>query len=102
MEKTPVLRINGTRYKAKTLSMGAYRQIVLLIDDVGEMEQEDLKDDMLEAIRLTFGLTPAQADEIDAADVIPTFRAITQWAQMVFTSKVQKLPNAESPEAAAG
>lgn len=82
--------------------MGAYRQIVMLIDDIGEMSPEDLKDDMLEAIRLTFGLTPELADEIDAADIIPTFRAITPWAQMIFTSKVKNLPNAESPEAATG
>ena len=102
MEKTPVLRINGTRYRAKTLSMGAYRQIVMLIDDVQDLEQEDLKDDMQEAIRLTFGLTQEQADAINAADIIPTFREITRWAQGIFTSKVNQLPNVESLETAPG
>ena len=99
MEKTPILRIKGLRYKAKRLKMGAYRQIIMLIEDMGTMDQEDAKEDMLEAIRLTFDLTPEQADSIDAADVMPMFKEIAKWAQGVFTSK---LPNGESPEAALG
>ena len=102
MEKSPKIRINGTRYKAKTLKMGAYRQIVLLIDTIGEMDPEELKEDMVEVLRVTFGLTSAQADEIDAADVIPTFRTVTAWAQGIFTAKVRNLPNAPSPEPAPG
>lgn len=101
MEKKPVLRINGLRYKAKRLKMGAYRQIVRLVDDMEteSMDAEDVKEDMLEAIRLTFELTPEQADSVDVADIVPTFWAIVDWTRTVFTSK---LPNAASLVATPG
>lgn len=102
MGKNPIIRINGTRYKAKRLKMGAYRQIIMLIDDIEEMDAEDFKDDMLETLRLTFGLTQEQADDINAADVMPTFRAVAAWAQGIFTAKIAQLPNAQSPDVTPG
>lgn len=102
MEKTPVIRIGEERHKAKRLTVGAYRQIILLIDEIDTIDQEELKDGMIESIRIAFGLTPAQADQIDAADIIPTFRVITQWAQKVFTEKLATVPNVEGLEATPG
>ena len=102
MEKSPTIRINGTRCRAKSLKMGAYRQIVLLIDHIEELDPEELKEDMVEAIRIAFDLTAEQADQMSAADVIPTFRALAVWAQGIFTAKVRELPNVPSPEAAPG
>ena len=102
MEKSPVLRINGNRVKAKKLKVGAYRQIMLLLEDMAEMDPEDLKEDMVAAIRIAFDLTSEQADQMEAADVIPTFRALATWAQGIFTAKVRNLPNGESPASQPG
>ena len=102
MEKSPVLRINGNRVKAKKLKVGAYRQIMLLLEDVGQLDPEDLKEDMVAAIRIAFDLTCEEADQMEAADVIPTFRALATWAQGIFTAKVRDLPNGQSPAATPG
>ena len=99
MENKPILRVNGLRYKAKRLKMGAYRQIIRLVDDIENMDAEDVKEDMLEAIRLTFELTSEQADSVDVADIVPTFWGIVNWTRTVFA---EKLPNAESPAAEPG
>ena len=52
MEKTPVLRLSGKRVKAKKLKVGAYRQIMLLLEDVEALDPEELKEDMVAAIRI--------------------------------------------------
>lgn len=102
MEKSPTIRIHGTRFRAKSLKMGAYRQIVLLIDHIDELDPEELKEDMVEVIRIAFDLSAEQADQMSAADVIPTFRTLAVWAQGIFTAKAQQLPNVQGPEPAPG
>jgi len=102
MENRPVLKINGKRYKADRLTTGAYRQIIWLIDDIGQMEQAEFRDDMVFAIQTTFGLTNEQAELIPIDDVIPLFWQIASWAQGIFTKKAHELPNAESPETTPG
>lgn len=102
MENRPVIKIAGKRYTAKHLTMGAYRQLVLLMQDVQALTEDEFKDDACLVIQETFGLTPEQADQIEVADVLPLFRAITQWATGIFTSKVEQLPNVQGPEETPG
>lgn len=102
MENAPVIKINGLRYKANKLSMGAYRQLVLLMEDMKNLTENEFKEDAVTVIRETFHLTAEQADMIDAADVIPVFGKISQWAISIFTSKVEQLPKQESPQAIPG
>lgn len=102
MENRPVLKINGRRYKADRLTTGAYRQIIWLIDDIGAMDQEEFRDDMVTAIQVTFGLTKEQAELIPIDDVIPLFWKIATWAQGIFVKKAHDLPNAEGLETTPG
>ena len=85
MEKTPVLRLSGKRVKAKKLKVGAYRQIMLLLEDVEALDPEELKEDMVAAIRIAFDLSETEADQMEAADVIPIFRQLAGWAHGIFT-----------------
>jgi len=102
MEKTPVLRLSGKRVKAKKLKVGAYRQIMLLLEDVEALDPEELKEDMVAAIQIAFDLSETEVDQMEAADVIPTFRQLAGWAHGIFTAKLQTLPNGERPAASPG
>jgi len=102
VESRPVIKISGKRYTAKYLTMGAYRQLVLLMEDVKNLDELEFQDDAVEIIKEAFSLTQEQADKINAADVVPVFRLISRWATTVFTEKVKQLPNAQSPEATPG
>lgn len=102
MGKTPVLKIDGVRYTARRLKFGAYKQILLLTDALDELNELELQEDIVEALRLTFDLTREQADRIDVEDLVPVFRAVAVWARGRFTAKVQQIPNAESPDATQG
>ena len=100
MGKTPVIKINGIRYKPGKLTFGAYRQIMLLADEIGDMSQEECEEDMLSVLRVTFGLTREQADQIDARDVLVKYREVSRWAIGAFTEKARALPNGDGPDEA--
>lgn len=102
MKGNPTIRINGKRYIATKMKAGAYRQIMQLIEIMDGIEQEELHEDMLEAIRLAFDLTPEQADQIDVADIIPTFARLSVWAKQAFMLKAALIPNAEGPATTLG
>ena len=102
VNETPIIKINGIRYKAKRPKMGAYRQIIWLVDDIGNLSADDFKDEALQIIRMVFKLTEQQADDIDVADVIPTFKALVSWAQAAFSGGVAQFPNEESLQATPG
>ena len=93
MDKTPILRINGKRYRANKLTVGAYRQIIWLIDDIGELPQDEFREDMVSTIQVTFGLTREEADLIPIDDVLPLFWRLAAWAQGIFAAKRDELPN---------
>ena len=97
MEIGPVLKIDGKRYKARRLKFGAYREIMLIMEEVNAMDEEEFKEAMVDAIKISFGLSKEEADNIDTADLVPTFQKLAVWVQLAFTSKVKKLPNEMSP-----
>lgn len=99
MENRPVLKINRKRYKANKLTVGAYRQIIWLIDDIGDLPPDEFRDDMVSAIQSTFNLSNADADLIAVDDVIPLFWQLAAWAQGMFAAK---LPNESGPIATPG
>lgn len=100
--KNPAIKIGTARYRAGKLKMGAYRQIMMLVDAIDGIAQDELEEEMLECVRLVFGLTKEQADQIAVADILPLFRTVTQWAQLEFTAGVDSIPNGEGPDATAG
>lgn len=102
MDNRPVLKINGKRYKANKLTVGAYRQIIWLIDDIGDLNPDEFRDDMVTTIQTTFGLTAAEAELIPIDDVVPMFWKLAAWAQGMFVAKRGELPNVIGPEATTG
>ena len=102
MKGNPTIRINGKRYIATKMKAGAYRQIMQLVEIMQDIEQDEMHEDMLEAIRLTFDLTQEQADQVNVADIIPTFAHLSVWAKRAFLLKAALIPNEEGPEATTG
>ena len=102
MDTSPILRINGKRYKIHRVKMGAYRQIMLLVDDLENLSQEELKDDILEAIKTCFELTKEEAEQVSAADIFPLFGKLASYVQSAFTAKAAQIPNGQSPDATPG
>ena len=82
--------------------MGAYRQVMMLVDDMDNLTPEELKEDILDVIRICFDLTRDEADQIEAADLFPLFGQLASYVQGAFTSKAQQIPNADSPDATPG
>ena len=102
MQASPILKINGKRYKIQRVKMGAYRQVMMLVDDMDNLTPEELKEDILDVIRICFDLTRDEADQIEAADLFPLFGQLASYVQGAFTSKAQQIPNADSPDATPG
>ena len=102
MQASPILKINGKRYKMPSVKMGAYRQIMLLIDDMDNLTPDEAKEDVAAAIKVCFELTKDEADQIEAADLFPLFGQLASYVQGAFTSKAQQIPNADSPDATPG
>ena len=95
----PIIRINGVRYTMDRLKAGTYRQVLLLGEDYKNYSDQDLIDDMQEIVRVAFGLSKEQINEIDIEQIIPTFRKIQKITQDVFVAKAAEIPNEEGPEA---
>lgn len=102
MQASPILRINGKRYKIQRVKMGAYRQIMMLVDDMENLTQDELKEDILEALRVGFELTKEEAEQIDTADLFPMFGKLASYVQRAFTARAAQIPNAPSPAATPG
>jgi hypothetical protein len=102
VNESPILKINGKRYKIQRVKMGAYRQVMMLVDDMDNLTPEELKDDILEVVRVCFDLTKEEAEQVDTADLFPLFGKLASYVQMAFTQKAKQLPNAASPDATPG
>lgn len=102
MENRPVVKIAGKRYIAKNLTAGAYRQVILLMEEAEKLSAEDFKEDALYVIKEAFGLTEELMEKINVADVFPLIGEINQWAMHAYMEKVAQLPNAKGPEATPG
>ena len=102
MQASPILKINGKRYKIQRVKMGAYRQVMMLVDDMDNLTPEELKEDILDVIRICFDLTREEAEQVDTADLFPLFGKLASHVQNAFTAKAQQIPNADSPDATPG
>ena len=102
MQTSPILKINGKRYKIQRVKMGAYRQVMMLVDDMDNLTPEELKEDILEVIRTCFDLTREEAEQVDTADLFPLFGKLASYVQNAFTQRAKQIPNAESPDATPG
>ncbi len=98
MDSKSILRIDGVRYTMNRLKAGTYRQVLLLGEDYKNHSDEDFVEDMIEIIRVAFGLTKEQAAQIDMDTVVPTFRAIQQRVRTTFIERAAEVPNEEGPE----
>ena len=98
MEALEPLEINGKKYEPKPVTMRAWRALVAW-DEKERKESPDLParmDGYLSVIALSYGVEPEALEDMEAADVIPVYRACARHIFGAAFSRLEKLPNAEA------
>lgn len=95
------LMIDGTEYKAKPAKVRLYREIMAFEDQKHTLERSQRDEKMLTILVDTFGVPEDKIEEMDAADLLPTYHDVVGCLIRAMVSKLDALPNEEAPEAVA-
>ena len=94
------LELSGKKYKPQPITMRTWRALVAW-DERERKESPDLferLDGYLSIIALTYGVEPEELEGMEAAEVIPVYRACAQHIFSAVFSRLEKLPNADAVE----
>ena len=94
----PVLKLNGKEYKAPRPTMGVWRQVIAY-DDAKKEKLVDMIDGHIGILALIYGIDADEVrDNIDIADVIPSYLTAVRWVIDLTYEKMKKMPskNAEA------
>ena len=95
---TPVLKLNDNVYKAPRPTMGVWRQVIAY-DDAKKEKLVDMIDGHIGILALIYGIDADEVrDNIDIADVIPSYLTAGRWVIDLTYEKMKKIPskNAEA------
>ena len=95
---TPVLKLNGKEYTVPRPTMGVWRKVIAY-DDAKKEKLVDMIDGHVEILALIYGIDADEVrDNIDIADVIPSYLTAVRWVIDLTYEKMKKIPskNAEA------
>ena len=95
---TPVLKLNGKEYTAPRPTMGVWRQVIAY-DDAKKEKLVDMIDGHIGILALIYNIDVDEVrDNIDIADVIPSYLTAVRWVIDLTYEKMKKIPskNAEA------
>ena len=95
---TPVLKLNGKEYKAPRPTMGVWRKVIEY-DDAKKEKLVDMIDGHIGILALIYNIDADEVrDNIDIADVIPSYLTAVRWVIDLTYEKMKKIPskNAEA------
>ena len=103
MIKTPEITINGKVYKAAVPKAAFWRKMVKFEETVKSVEDGDYLAAYADIIAEAFGAEEvtgdAVLDSLNIDQVKPLYLEIWGWLFQLVNSKLEQIPNAESPEA---
>ena len=95
---TPVLKLNGKEYKAPRPTMGVWRKVIEY-DDAKKEKLVDMIDGHIGIMALIYNIDADEVrDNIDIADVIPSYLTAVRWVIDLTYEKMKEIPskNAEA------
>ena len=95
---TPVLKLNGKEYKAPRPTMGVWRKVIEY-DDAKKEKLVDMIDGHIGILALIYNIDADEVrDNIDIADVIPSYLTAVRWVIDLTYEKMKEIPskNAEA------
>ena len=95
---TPVLKLNSKEYKAPRPTMGVWRKVIAY-DDTKKEKLVDMIDGHIGILALIYNIDADEVrDNIDIADVIPSYLTAVRWVIDLTYEKMKKIPskNAEA------
>ena len=95
---TPVLKLNGKEHKAPRPTMGVWRKVIEY-DDAKKEKLVDMIDGHIGIMALIYNIDADEVrDNIDIADVIPSYLTAVRWVIDLTYEKMKKIPskNAEA------
>ena len=95
------LSIEETTYKTKPAKVKLYRQIMAFEDAKAGMNRGERDGRMIELLGEIYGITPDQAEEMDAADLLPAYHDAVACLIKTMVERLDKLPNDQTPDAVA-
>lgn len=99
-KEIPTLEIDGKTYTAQKPTMKIWREVVAFDEkDKEEWSLADVLEGELGVLQVIFGISEADAEKIDLADIIPTYRKAAGWVIAYAASKIQVIPNGEAGDA---
>ena len=95
------LSIEGKTYKTKPAKVKLYRQIMEFEDAKAGMSRGERDGKMIELLGEIYGISPEQAEEMDAADLLPAYHDAVGCLIKNMVERLDKLPNDQAPDAVA-
>lgn len=98
----PEIKINGEIVKPQQPKAKIWREVMRFDEIKKDMDLTDFVDAHAEIIALVFGGSITKEiilDNLEIEDIVPTYRKIYLWILALLTSKLEKIPNGETPEA---
>ncbi|HZK24530.1 MAG TPA: hypothetical protein VFC74_04005 [Oscillospiraceae bacterium] len=100
--QVPKLKIGDKEYRAGTLKMKAWRNIVKVQKDIGKIDQvkamqdEDLMFKMAKTLEVMFNNPDVTAElileEMDVMDFVPAVQKVSEWVTMQVVGKLGEFP----------
>ena len=95
------LSIEGKTFNTKPAKVKLYRQIMAFEDAKAGMSRGERDGKMIDLLGEIYGISPEQAEEMDAADLLPAYHDAVGCLIKNMVERLDKLPNDQAPDAVA-
>ena len=95
------LSIEGKTFNTKPAKVKLYRQIMAFEDAKAGMSRGERDGKMIDLLGEIYGISPEQAEEMDAADLLPAYHDAVGCLIKNMVERLDKLPNDKAPDAVA-
>jgi hypothetical protein len=98
----PKIKMNGEIVKPQPPKAKVWREVMRFDEIKKDIDFADFIDAHAEIIALVFGGSITKEiilENLEIEDIVPTYRKCYRWVLDLLTSKLEKIPNGETPEA---